>query len=61
MIWLGVAAWLPYAVMKYGQGKDISIVPWLGVHLCGVLPGSICMMIARLRHDRAANVRRTGD
>ena len=58
LIWLGVAVWLPYAVMQYGLGRDISVLPWLGLHLGGVIPGSICVMTVRLRRHRAARYER---
>jgi hypothetical protein len=44
LIWVGVLAWVPYMVLKYYLGHDVSPLPFLTVHLLGVIPG------AYLRH-----------
>lgn len=41
LIWIGVLAWVPYMILKYGFGKDVSPFPFLAVHLSGIIPGSI--------------------
>ena len=44
LLWIGILAWLPYMYLTYIAGKDISVGPYLTVHLIGVL-GSL---LARL-------------
>lgn len=39
LIWLGVLAWLPFFYFL-SLGREVSIFPFLGVHLTGVLGGS---------------------
>lgn len=39
LVLVGVAAWIPYGVLKYGAGEDVAIYPFLTVHLLGVIPG----------------------
>lgn len=39
LIWLGVLAWVPYLYML-SLDQVVSIFPFLGVHLTGVLGGS---------------------
>jgi hypothetical protein len=39
LLWIGVLAWVPYAVLKYGAGRSVSAAPFLAVHLLGVIPG----------------------
>lgn len=42
LILLGVAAWIPYFALKYLiQREDVSIAPFLTVHLLGVIPGAL--------------------
>lgn len=43
LITLGVVAWLPYAIVSYGLHQDVSVAPYLVMHLAGVLPG--CLMV----------------
>lgn len=39
LIGLGVAAWIPYVVLLL-TGAEISFLPFLGLHLAGVLSGA---------------------
>lgn len=39
MIWLGVLAWIPFFVLL-ANGQRVSIFPFLGAHLVGVLGGA---------------------
>lgn len=39
LIGLGVAAWIPYVVLLLA-GAEISFLPFLGLHLAGVLSGA---------------------
>lgn len=39
LIGLGVAAWVPYFVLLL-NGADVSVLPFLGLHLAGVLSGA---------------------
>jgi hypothetical protein len=42
LVLLGVAAWIPYFALKYlVQQEDVSIAPFLTVHLLGVIPGAL--------------------
>ena len=41
LIILGVSAWAPYGVLKYGFGQEVNVVPFLSVHLTGVIPGAL--------------------
>lgn len=41
LVLLGVAAWVPYALLEYGLGEDIPFTPFLAAHLAGVLPGAL--------------------
>ena len=36
---IGVCAWIPYMVLKYGMGEDVIVYPFLAVHLAGMIPG----------------------
>jgi uncharacterized membrane protein YjjB (DUF3815 family) len=38
LIWLGVLAWAPFIYLA-GNGQQVSIFPFLGAHLAGVLGG----------------------
>ena len=38
LIWLGVLAWVPFLALVM-SGQDVSILPFLVVHLTGVLGG----------------------
>lgn len=42
LIWLGVGMWVPYFALKL-SGAEISMMPFLALHLCGVIPGSILL------------------
>ena len=39
LVWLGVFAWLPFFYLV-SLGREVSIFPFLAVHLTGVLGGS---------------------
>lgn len=41
LIILGVLMWVPYGVLKYGLGQEIPVLPFLILHLSGVIPGAI--------------------
>ena len=41
LIWLGVMAWVVYAVVKYLLRMDVSVTPFLVAHLLGVVPGAV--------------------
>ena len=41
LILLGVAVWLPYALLKYIVQMPVHIAPFLTLHLLGVIPGSL--------------------
>lgn len=43
LIWIGVAAWVPYAIQAYGLGHDVIVTPYLAVHLAGVVPGALLL------------------
>jgi hypothetical protein len=47
LIAIGVLAWLPYVILKYVAGFDVPVVPFLAVHLSGVVPGSILSRMKR--------------
>lgn len=49
LLWIGILAWLPYAILKYGLGHEVHVAPFLTAHLCGVIPGSILTRMARRR------------
>lgn len=49
LILVGVVAWLPYGILKYGMGQDVVVYPFLTVHLLGVIPGFILRREALLR------------
>jgi ABC-type nitrate/sulfonate/bicarbonate transport system permease component len=57
LITIGILAWVPYAILAYGMGQQVSRVPFLVVHLCGVVPALILRIIgyvrARARKDAA--------
>lgn len=38
LIWIGVLAWIPFFIL-IGSGGQVSIFPFLGGHLLGVLSG----------------------
>ena len=57
LIIIGVCAWIPYMVLKYGMGEDIIVYPFLAVHLSGVIPGFLLRrwgLIRRLVLRRSA-------
>ena len=39
LIYLGVLAWAPYFYWKYALQQPVELLPFLIVHLSGVLPG----------------------
>jgi uncharacterized membrane protein YjjB (DUF3815 family) len=41
LILLGVAAWGPYALLKYLLHVEVPVGPFLAAHLAGVLPGFV--------------------
>jgi len=47
LLWLGVAVWGVYAVVRYGLGGDVSASQFLPSHLAGVIPG----VVLRRRHS----------
>lgn len=49
LILVGVVAWLPYGILKYGMGQEVVMYPFLTVHLLGVIPGFILRREALLR------------
>lgn len=51
LIWFGVLAWLPYAWLKYILHADPEMLPFLAVHLAGVIPG---VLLARWPQRRPA-------
>jgi hypothetical protein len=40
LILLGVSMWIPYMVLKL-SGAEVTTLPFLVLHLCGVIPGAI--------------------
>lgn len=56
LILLGVAVWIPYALLKYGAHNEVSLLPFLTLHLLGVIPGALLArgegVAARLRRVR---------
>ncbi|CAG0943095.1 hypothetical protein ANRL1_01203 [Anaerolineae bacterium] len=40
LIILGVSMWVPYLILKLA-GAEVSSLPFLALHLCGVIPGAI--------------------
>ena len=46
-LWIGILAWFPYGILKYIVGQEVSVAPYLTVHLCGVIPGTILTRLAR--------------
>ncbi len=49
LIFMGVSAWIPYAVLEYILGRETNVVPFLAVHLSGVIPGALLVRGALLR------------
>jgi len=41
LIGLGMAAWVPYAVLRYGLDAPVEPGLFLAAHLAGVIPGSL--------------------
>lgn len=41
LIWFGVLAWIPYAWLKYLHHADPAPLPFLTLHLAGVIPGVV--------------------
>lgn len=54
LVWLGVFAWLPFFYLV-SLGREVSIFPFLAVHLSGVLGGSWLLSDA----DKKAGIVRT--
>lgn len=56
LVLLGVSAWAPYALLKYGMGHEVLFSPFLAAHLAGVIPGTLLSRgdrwIQRLRQRR---------
>jgi len=48
LILLGVMAWLPYFTLKYAAGQLVQILPFLTVHLIGVLSGVGLLIVSAL-------------
>lgn len=40
LILLGVAMWIPYVILKF-SGAEVTTMPFLALHLCGVIPGAL--------------------
>ena len=49
LIFVGVAAWIPYGLFKYGLGREIVLYPFLAWHLAGVIPGFLLRRWTLLR------------
>ena len=49
LILVGVVAWLPYGILKYGMGQEVVMYPFLTVHLLGVIPGFLLRRESLLR------------
>ncbi len=45
LITVGVAVWTPYLYMKYIQGHNPGLLPYLPVHLTGVIGGGVLMIV----------------
>lgn len=58
LILVGVAAWVPYGIVKYGMDQEVVMYPFLAVHLLGVIPGSVLRREALLRRLLSRLVRR---
>jgi hypothetical protein len=59
LLWLGVAVWGVYAVLRWGLGHELSAAHFLPFHLAGVIPG----LLLRRRHwllGLMSRQRRTG-
>ena len=41
LLLIGGLAWVPYMIGKYLLGMTLPVWPFLTVHLCGVIPGSL--------------------
>jgi hypothetical protein len=41
LIWIGVLAWAPFAWLKFHRHADPEMLPFLAVHLSGVIPGAL--------------------
>ncbi len=39
LILIGVCAWIPYGILKYGLDREVVAYPFLVWHLAGVVPG----------------------
>ncbi len=39
-ILLGISMWIPYAMLKFSDA-DVTAMPFLALHLAGVIPGAI--------------------
>lgn len=46
MIAVGVAVWSPYLYMKYIQGFQPGLLPYLPIHLTGVIGGGILLIVS---------------
>jgi hypothetical protein len=42
-LWMGIVAWIPYGIVKYGLGQELPAWPFLAWHLVGVIPGSLIL------------------
>ncbi len=49
LIFMGVSAWIPYAVLEYILGRETNVAPYLAVHLSGVIPGALLVRGPLLR------------
>lgn len=57
LLWLGVAVWGVYAVVRYGLGGDVTASQFLPFHLAGVIPG----VLLRRRHSIRRGLKRLGE
>ena len=57
LIAVGVAAWIPYALLKYIMGYHVPVLPFLVVHLMGVIPGSYLRYLERRDRKKRDEVR----
>ncbi len=59
LIIVGVVAWIPYGVLKYGLGHEVVVYPFLAVHLMGMIPGFLLRRWTLLRRLQAKLLPRT--
>lgn len=42
MIFFGVAMWVPYFALEL-SGMEVPVLPFLALHLAGVIPGAVIL------------------